>query len=345
MRTAVGLQRRAFAIGTKTAKQYYYCHRDHNSSPTLTKTMYTIDFCPVTDPVKLQHIVTRHVVSFDRYLDSKPIARHTAAAFAELQSQLESSSTVASAAPASSLTRHIILDSGCGTGRSSLILGRLYPASTVIGVDRSLARLSKNIATRKRKRRTKDDVSADDDDDNNQGDSAPVGRMNGSRLDGGGGGDDPDDGTALVQRAAENVWLVRAELTDFWRLILGHNNCSNSQGWIVDQHYLLYPNPYPKAARLKQRWYAHPSFPIFWQLAATSTIVRSNWKQYLIEFATATQHAVGDTTDIVVTVPPTLLTPHQACKQAWTNFEEKYWLVGEPTYELVISKSAKPMTR
>lgn len=42
--------------------------------------------------------------------------------------------------------RPLILDSGCGTGQSTQQLARLYPAHLVIGVDQSLARLSKSGA-------------------------------------------------------------------------------------------------------------------------------------------------------------------------------------------------------
>lgn len=37
----------------------------------------------------------------------------------------------------------LILDSGCGTGQSTRALAQMYPQATVIGVDRSAARLSK----------------------------------------------------------------------------------------------------------------------------------------------------------------------------------------------------------
>ncbi len=37
-----------------------------------------------------------------------------------------------------------ILDSGCGTGKSTLALARLYPQHAVIGVDQSIARLGRS---------------------------------------------------------------------------------------------------------------------------------------------------------------------------------------------------------
>ena len=42
------------------------------------------------------------------------------------------------------LDRPIILDAGCGTGVSTVHLARLYPDHLVVGVDRSLSRLSKS---------------------------------------------------------------------------------------------------------------------------------------------------------------------------------------------------------
>jgi tRNA (guanine-N7-)-methyltransferase len=45
------------------------------------------------------------------------------------------------------MSRKIVLDSGCGTGQSTKILARAWPDCTVIGVDKSLDRLSRTGAT------------------------------------------------------------------------------------------------------------------------------------------------------------------------------------------------------
>ena len=84
------------------------------------------------DEAAVQQLVERHVAQHATYLNKRPIAKHTAAAF-----QTASEFARSRAAP-------IIIDAGCGTGRSTLKLAERYPDWTVIGVDRSEARLSKS---------------------------------------------------------------------------------------------------------------------------------------------------------------------------------------------------------
>ena len=86
------------------------------------RTQYTIDdeVCAPTDPAELRKVVQKHCRTLDTFLQNRPIARHTAAAFEATKELLESSGP-----PASS--RKFILDSGCGTARSSMLLGEQYP--------------------------------------------------------------------------------------------------------------------------------------------------------------------------------------------------------------------------
>ena len=84
------------------------------------------------DEAAVQQLVERHVAQHATYLAKRPIAKHTAAAF-----QTASEFARSRAAP-------LIIDAGCGTGRSTLKLAERYPERTVIGVDRSEARLSKS---------------------------------------------------------------------------------------------------------------------------------------------------------------------------------------------------------
>jgi tRNA G46 methylase TrmB len=151
--------------------------------------------------------------------------------------------------------------------------------------------------------------------------------------------DDKDDGQVpAVQRAADNVLLVRAELSDFWR-------SAYQEEWNICRHYLLYPNPYPKKSRLKSRWYAHPAFPILLGLGKGNdvvVVVRSNWKGYLEEFATCVEIANECMGFSYQAKGPTRR--RKSCtteEEAWTNFEIKYDNVGEPTYELVLSQNGK----
>ena len=83
------------------------------------------------DEAAVQQLVERHVAQHATYLNKRPIAKHTAAAF-----QTASDFARSRAAP-------LIVDAGCGTGRSTLKLAERHPDRTVIGVDRSEARLSR----------------------------------------------------------------------------------------------------------------------------------------------------------------------------------------------------------
>lgn len=220
----------------------------------------------------LRKEVQKHCDSVDLFLTRKPIAIHSLSAFTELSRQLPFDD-----AP-------LILDSGCGTGRSSIRLGELNPNCNVIGVDRSISRLSRYL-----------------------------------------------EKDSLVEKVSQNVWLVRAELVDFWR-------CCREREWSFERHYLLYPNPYPKKALFKSRWYAHPCFPLLLQLPASELIVRSNWFEYLQDFRDAVNIAAeySDEFSIYHTSNDiNRLSPSE--EGALTNFEQKYWNVGELTYELALT--------
>jgi tRNA (guanine-N7-)-methyltransferase len=308
-----------------------------SASATATETtQYTID-CPPTDPETLNTVVTKHVNSLDRYLSKKPIAGHTRAAFDQLQQQNPDLLVKAK-------DSKLILDSGCGTGRSSLVLGELFPDSFVIGVDRSMVRLRKNPKVPRNRSRNSPPIETssdanEDEDDNDDSDQ-----------------EDKDSENILVQQVADNVWLVRAELVDFWHCLLEYD-CR------VQHHYMLYPNPYPKSSRLKQRWYAHPSFPLLLHLSGDRLTVRSNWQQYLEEFKSAAEVVAGlecsglpagsenpagrffqsstegndaDGAVPATTSKPTVVQRSPSAQASWTNFEAKYDDVGEPTFELVL---------
>lgn len=77
----------------------------------------------------------------------------------------------------------------------------------------------------------------------------------------------------------DNYLLLRADLVDFWRLL-------HDAGITLQRHYLLYPNPWPKASHLGRRWHGHPIFPLAVGLGGVIEC-RSNWKIYVDECATA----------------------------------------------------------
>ena len=119
--------------------------------------------------------------------------------------------------------------------------------------------------------------------------------------------------------------------------------------WKVRTHYLLYPNPYPKAKQMKSRWYGHPSFPLILQLGG-DILVRSNWETYLNEFAQAVlvagrgldrswrhdklgQPLRGGRRKGPV---PRVTTEGDP---GWSIFERKYDQAGEATFELTLTRS------
>ncbi|MFT5141191.1 MAG: tRNA (guanine-N7-)-methyltransferase [Lysobacterales bacterium] len=83
----------------------------------------------------------------------------------------------------------------------------------------------------------------------------------------------------------KNIIWLRAELETFWRL-------ANSRSWKPAQHYLFYPNPYPKASQLKKRWHAHPVFPSLLALGGCLEM-RCNWLVYALELAHAIEWSTG----------------------------------------------------
>lgn len=77
----------------------------------------------------------------------------------------------------------------------------------------------------------------------------------------------------------DNILLLRADLIDFWRLLVENNI-------MIAKHFILYPNPYPKAKHIKQRWHGHPVFPYLLNIGNYLEI-RSNWEIYIDEFQQA----------------------------------------------------------
>ena len=71
----------------------------------------------------------------------RPIADHTREAFTQAEKFVEKFY-----ASASYTSYKVILDSGCGTGESTVNLALAHPGIPVIGIDKSVARLTKAVA-------------------------------------------------------------------------------------------------------------------------------------------------------------------------------------------------------
>lgn len=115
----------------------------------------------------------------------------------------------------------------------------------------------------------------------------------------------------------DNYILARADLNDFYRLAV-------EAQWPVSKHFILYPNPWPKAKHIQRRWHGSAVFPEIMKLGGTLTL-RSNWRLYLEEFqfAAALTGKQGEITLVDDTQP---LTP----------FEAKYQASGQRCWQLFI---------
>lgn len=153
----------------------------------------------------------------------------------------------------------------------------------------------------------------------------------------------------------ENAMLVRAELADFWRL-LAH------EGVTVEHTLLLYPNPYPKRAQQRRRWYAHPVLPWLLATAGNGLTLRASWRTYLDEFAYAADVALSAfnpddgvarpaiVRDAVLNLrrfydagPVQVRHLTQVARDgALTNFEAKYIQTHTPIYDLVFGTPFLP---
>lgn len=112
-----------------------------------------------------------------------------------------------------------------------------------------------------------------------------------------------------------NFIILRGDLNDLWRLIA-------EAEWQVKEHYLLYPNPWPKAKHLQRRWHGSAVFSSIPSIAEQIT-VRSNWSIYIDEFAEAL---------VIAGFKPQVA--EYKSDEAMTPFERKYWASGQQSFQL-----------
>ena len=176
----------------------------------------------------------------------RPVADHTREAFEKACEFVRSANCA-----------ELVLDSGCGTGESTIHLARRFPNIPVIGIDKSAERLTK--AGNEHQLENAMDIAAGTDDE-------PAG-----------------------MQIPSNAFWVRAELLDFWRLALEKVTAGE---WKVLHHALYYPNPWPKESEATRRFHLHPIFPTLLQLCSNIEL-RTNWEIYAREFKEAVR-VVGD---------------------------------------------------
>ena len=186
----------------------------------------------------------------------RPIARHTQRAFDTLLQTIESPSA------------SIIIDSGCGTGESSLTLAKAHPDAQIVAIDKSEIRLHKFQGV-----------------------------------------------------LPANLSLVRAELIDIWQLLANHKRS-------ISDHYVFYPNPWPKAKHLNKRWHGNPVFPVMLGLSPRLTL-RTNWRIYAMEFAAAANHL-----NTLGIIRGTASWTEIEVRQPISAFEKKYLASGHRLFEV-----------
>lgn len=107
-----------------------------------------------------------------------------------------------------------------------------------------------------------------------------------------------------------NLILARGDLNDLWRLIA-------KADWPITEHFILYPNPWPKSKHLQRRWHGAPVFSAL-PAIGNKLIVRSNWPIYIDEFQQALKIAGVDSEKV-----------EYRGTEAITPFERKYWASGQ----------------
>mmetsp|Transcript_30537 Transcript_30537/g.64640 ORF Transcript_30537/g.64640 Transcript_30537/m.64640 type:complete len:433 (-) Transcript_30537:40-1338(-) len=297
---------------------------EDESTPPITQYTINDSTCPPTDPEILKKTVLKHINTLPKYWESRPIAKHTAAAFEEALEFVIQCGPKSLGASSSSLRTKVILDSGCGTGKSSYLLGEMHPDCVVIGIDQSLARLSRN-------------KSYNQHDENNNDDS--------------------------TQQENSNVLLIRAELSDFWKCCLSSSRWQEHVQ-IYRHYLLYpnpYPKKSRLKSRFYAHP-AFPLLMMTLMMGdeddnkmqsmdgKEKLVIRSNWKGYLEEFQSAVgvwQENEGNFMDFSdkfddwqVRVSPveweTIGPKRLDIVKPLTNFEAKYLQVGEPVYELSV---------
>jgi tRNA G46 methylase TrmB len=196
----------------------------------------------------------------------------------------------------------LVLDSGCGTGESTLHLAKKFPNVPVIGIDKSAVRLTKAGNGRQLECAAEGEPCG-----------APAGASTGMAV-------------------PLNAFWVRAELLDFWRLALEKVLAGE---WNILHHALYYPNPWPKESEATRRFHLHPIFPTLLRLSPV-TELRTNWEIYAREFAEAARVA-GDALQLKLGAEFAPFSP--AVPE--TAFERKYKNAGQELFRTLVRNNSK----
>ena len=228
----------------------------------------------------------------------RPVADHTRTAF---ERACEFVRSFASQAGCTCGPFSLVLDSGCGTGESTLHLAKRFPNVPVIGIDKSAVRLTKAGNGRQLECAAEGEPCG-----------APAGASTGMAV-------------------PLNAFWVRAELLDFWRLALEKVVVGE---WNILHHALYYPNPWPKESEATRRFHLHPIFPTLLRLSPV-TELRTNWEIYAREFAEAVRVA-GDALQLKLGAEFAPFSP--AVPE--TAFERKYKNAGQELFRVLVRRDS-----
>ncbi|MEM8562056.1 MAG: SAM-dependent methyltransferase [Pseudomonadota bacterium] len=115
-----------------------------------------------------------------------------------------------------------------------------------------------------------------------------------------------------------NALLLRTDCYELWHLLVEYNVQ-------IERHYLLYPNPWPKARQLMRRVHGHPAF--YWLTRLASAIeLRSNWQIYVEEFGMA-MFLAGRPGSVRQVLPDT---PISLFEKKYLNSGHSLWRFSEP---------------
>lgn len=190
----------------------------------------------------------------------------------------------------------VILDSGCGTGESTLHLSRRFPGVPVIGIDKSAVRLNK----------------AGNEHQLRHADESQLVNSHKDQL--------TSSDFGMTSSTPSNAFWVRGELLDFWRLALEEVQAGR---WNVLHHAIFYPNPWPKESEATRRFHLHPIFPTMMALSSV-TELRTNWEIYAREFAEATRILQNAA---ITCQPFNPLHPETAFERKYKEARQQLWRV------------------
>ena len=183
----------------------------------------------------ISYVAVKHYTTYLKYLSKYKLSAHTFDAFKQASDFVDD---FYRDSPIPESPKRIILDSGVGRGMSTLQIALKNPHLPVIGIDKSIHRLSMNKQFHQKSPKNLDSLANEDDDDLESIDESK----------------DVDD-DITINSPPKNCLLLRANMIDFWLLV------AHQSDWHITAHYILYPNPFPKSKHLRRRWHGHPVYP------------------------------------------------------------------------------------